>query len=159
MLKENDVAPDFSLPRLASGKEQFYSNDGRLIFLVFYKFSCPTCQLALPYINKIYEAHGNDVRFFAIAQDNAEKTEQFAKDYALTLPLLLDETPYPVSRKYQLVSVPSIFLINPDHTIRFAGEGFVKQELLNLADVIAEKAGKEQVEIFGNDPVPEFKPG
>jgi peroxiredoxin len=159
MLKENDVAPDFSLPRLASGSEQLYSNDGRLTFLVFYKFSCPTCQLALPYINKIYEAYGNDVRFFAIAQDNAEKTEQFAKDYGLTLPLLLDETPYPVSRKYQLVSVPSIFLINPDHTIRFAGEGFVKQELLNLADVIAEKARKEQVEIFGNDSVPEFKPG
>ena len=159
MLKENDVAPDFGLPRLASGNEQLYSNDGRLTFLVFYKFSCPTCQLALPYINKIYEAYGNDVRFFAIAQDNAEKTEQFAKDYGLTLPLLLDETPYPVSRKYQLVSVPSIFLINPDYTIRFAGEGFVKQELLNLADVIAEKAGKEQVEIFGNDSVPEFKPG
>lgn len=159
MLKENDVAPDFSLPRLANGKEQLYSSDGRLTFLVFYKFSCPTCQLALPYINKIYEAYGNDVRIFAIAQDNAEKTEQFAKDYGLTLPLLLDESPYPVSRQYQLVSVPSIFLINPDHTIRYSGEGFVKQELMNLADVIAEKTGKPQIELFGSESVPEFKPG
>lgn len=159
MLNTNDIAPDFNLPRLASGKDQLYSDDGRLTFLVFYKFSCPTCQLALPYINKIYEAYANDVRFFAIAQDNAEKTEQFAKDYGLTLPLLLDETPYPVSRQYQLVSVPTIFLINPDHTIRYSGEGFVKQELLNLADVIAEKTGKPQIELFGSEPVPEFKPG
>jgi peroxiredoxin len=159
MLNTNDIAPDFTLPRLANGKDQLYSNDGRLTFLVFYKFSCPTCQLALPYINKIYEAYGNDVRFIAIAQDNAEKTEQFAKDYGLTLPLLLDETPYPVSRQYQLVSVPSIFLINPDHTIRYSGEGFVKQELMNLADVIAEKTSKPQIELFGNESVPEFKPG
>lgn len=159
MLNTNDVAPDFTLPRLARGNDQLYSNDGRLTFLVFYKFSCPTCQLALPYINKIYEAYGNDVRFLAIAQDNADKTEQFAKDYGLTLPLLLDEKPYPVSRQYQLVSVPTIFLINPDHTIRYSGEGFVKQELMNLADVIAEKIGQPQIELFGSEPVPEFKPG
>jgi peroxiredoxin len=159
MLNINDIAPDFILPRLANSKEQLYSNDGRFTFLVFYKFSCPTCQLTLPYINKIHEAYGNDVRFFAIAQDNAEKTEQFAKDYGLTLPLLLDENPYPVSRQYQLVSVPSIFLINPDHTIRYSGEGFVKQELMNLADVIAEKTGKPQIELFGNESIPEFKPG
>jgi len=159
MLNTNDIAPDFTLPELGSRKEQLYSNDGRLTFLVFYKFSCPTCQLALPYINKMYEAYGNDVRFIAVAQDSAEKTEQFAKDYGLTLPLLLDETPYPVSRQYQLVSVPSIFLINPDHTIRYSGEGFVKQELMNLADVIAEKTGKPQIELFGSESVPEFKPG
>lgn len=159
MLQVNDIAPDFSLPRLSNGKEQLYSDDGRLAFLVFYKFSCPTCQLILPYINKIYEAYRNEVRFFAIAQDDAEKTQQFVNDYRLTLPVLLDQAPYPVSRQYQLVSVPSIFLINPDHMIRYAGDGFVKQELLNLADVIAEKTGKQQIELFGNESIPEFKPG
>jgi peroxiredoxin len=159
MLNTNDIAPDFSLPRLANGKEQLYSDDGKLTFLVFYKFSCPTCQLALPYINKMYEAYGNDVRFLAIAQDDAGKTQQFVKDYNLTVPVLLDEAPYPVSRQYQLVSVPSIFLINPDHRIRYSGDGFVKQELLNLADVIAEKFGKPQIELFGTESVPEFKPG
>jgi peroxiredoxin len=159
MLNINDIAPDFSLPRLTNGKERLYSDDGRLTFLVFYKFSCPTCQLALPFINKIYEAYRNDVRFFAIAQDGAEKTQQFVTDYRLTLPVLLDESPYPVSRQYQIVSVPTILLINPDHTIRFSGEGFVKQELLNLADVLAEKSGKPQIELFGSESVPEFKPG
>ncbi len=159
MLNINDIASDFSLPRLANGKERLYSDDGRLTFLVFYKFSCPTCQLALPFINRIYEAYRNDVRFFAIAQDGAEKTQQFVTDYRLTLPVLLDESPYPVSRLYQLVSVPTIFLINSDHTIRYSGEGFVKQELLNLADVVAEKSGKPQIELFGSENVPEFKPG
>jgi peroxiredoxin len=159
MLNVNDIAPDFTLPRLANGKERLYSDDGRFSFLVFYKFSCPTCQLALPYINKMYEAYGNDVQFFAVAQDDAEKTQQFVDQYRLTMPVLLDEMPYPVSRQYQLVTVPTIFLINPDHRIRYSGDGFVKEELLNLADVIAEKSGKPQIELFGTEQVPEFKPG
>jgi peroxiredoxin len=159
MLNTNDIAPNFTLPRLGNGKEQLYSDNARLTLLVFYKFSCPTCQLTLPYINKMYKAYRNDARFFAIAQDDAEKTQQFVQEYRLTLPVLLDEAPYPVSRQYQLVIVPSIFLINPDHTIRYSGDGFVKQELLNLADVIAEKSEKLQIELFDNESVPEFKPG
>ena len=159
MLRENDIAPDFTLPRLANGKERLYTDDECLTLIVFYKFSCPTCQLILPYVNKIYEAYGNDTRFFAIAQDDAEKTQQFVDQYHLSLPVLLDESPYPVSREYQLVSVPSLFLINPDYRIRYAGDGFVKQELLNLADVIAEKSSKPQIELFGSESVPEFKPG
>jgi len=39
------------------------------------------------------------------------------------------------------------------------GEGFAKQELLNLADVLAEKSGRPQIDVFGNDDVPEYKPG
>lgn len=159
MLNVNDIAPDFSLPRLGNGKEQLYSDDGPLTFLVFYKFSCPTCQLTLPYVDKIYASYGNDVRFFAIAQDDAEKTQQFVDEYRLTIPVLLDEAPYPISRQYQIVSVPSIFLVNPDHRIRYSGDGFVKQELMNLADVLAEKIGKPQIELFGNENAPEFKPG
>ncbi|MCI0414820.1 TlpA family protein disulfide reductase [bacterium] len=139
--------------------ERLYTTDGRLSLLVFYKFSCPTCQLALPYIQKMYEAYGGDIRFFAIAQDDLEKTEEFVREYGLTMPVLLDEPSYPVSRQYQIVSVPSIFLVNPDRTIRYSGDGFVKQELMNLADVLAQKSGKPQIELFGNESVPEFKPG
>ncbi len=159
MLQINQIAPDFSLPRIGDGMERLYTTDGRLSLLVFYKFSCPTCQLALPYIQKMYEAYGGDIRFFAIAQDDLEKTEEFVREYGLTMPVLLDEPSYPVSRQYQIVSVPSIFLVNPDRTIRYSGDGFVKQELMNLADVLAQKSGKPQIELFGNESVPEFKPG
>lgn len=159
MLNVNEIAPDFSLPRLGNGMERFYADDGRLSLPAFYKFSCPTCQLAIPYIQKMYEAYGSDIRFFAIAQDDREETEEFVREYGLTMPVLLDEPPYAVSRQYQIVSVPSIFLINPDHLIRYSGDGFVKQELMNLADVLAEKSGKPQIELFGSEAVPEFKPG
>jgi peroxiredoxin len=159
MLQVNQIAPDDELPRLSGGTATIYLGDGRLSLITFYKFSCPTCQLTLPYIQKMYDAFGNTFHFSAIAQDGLEKTEEFVKQYNLTLPVLLDQEPYPVSRKYELVSVPSIFLVNPDRTIRYAGEGFVKEELSNLADILAEKSAKPQIDLFGNDNVPEFKPG
>ena len=136
-----------------------YAGDGKLSLITFYKFSCPICQLALPYIQKIYEAYGDAFHFAAIAQDGPEKTEEFVKEYRLTIPVLMDQEPYPVSRQYKLESVPSIFLVNPDRTIRYAGQGFVKEELSNLADVLAEKSSRPQIDLFGNANVPEFKPG
>jgi peroxiredoxin len=159
MLDVKQTAPNFELPKLDGGLARLYPEDGKLTLVIFYKFSCPTCQLTLPYIQKMYETYGDSVHFRAVAQDGPEKTREFAQQYNITMPILLDQEPYSVSRQYELVSVPSIFLVNPDRTIRYAGEGFVKQELLNLADVLAEKSSKPQIDLFGNDPVPELKPG
>jgi peroxiredoxin len=159
MLIENRKAPDFTLPFVDGNSGGLQKTNDKSSVLVFYKFSCPTCQLALPFLQKIYDAYGDAFNFLAIAQDNKEKTTDFRKEYDITIPTLLDLPPYPVSQEYELVTVPSIFLIDEDRSIRYSGEGFVKQELLNLADVLAEKAGRSQIDLFANANVPEFKPG
>ena len=158
MLKENQAAPDFTLPEMDGAEKHFY-DDPRAAIFVFYKFNCPTCQLALPFIQKIFDAYGDAYNFVSIAQDGPEKTRSFRETFGISLPALLDMTPYPVSTSYQLQTVPSILFVNPDRIIRFAGEGFVKQELLNLADVLAEQTGRPQIDLFGDTPVPEIKPG
>lgn len=159
MLLENQQAPEFELPAFDGGKSGLRDADGKIAVLVFYKFSCPTCQLALPFLQKIYDAYGDAFYFVLIAQDDREKTAAFREEYKLTIPTLLDLPPYPVSRSYELVSVPSIFLIDPDRRIRYSGEGFVKQELLNLADILAEKSRRPQIDLFAGENVPEWKPG
>jgi peroxiredoxin len=159
MLDVNQIAPNFELPKLQGGTERFYPDDGKISLITFYKFSCPTCQLTLPFIQKMFEAYGDAFHFAAIAQDGFEKTNEFVNEYKLTLPVLLDQEPYPVSRQYDLQSVPSIFMVSSDGKIRYAGQGFVKEELSNLADVLAEKSGRSQIDLFENANVPEFKPG
>lgn len=159
MLLENQLAPDFELPAFEGGKSGLGDAGGKTSVLVFYKFSCPTCQLALPFLQKIYDAYGDAFYFVAIAQDDREKTVVFREEYGITIPTLLDLPSYPVSRNYQIVSVPSIFLIDPDRRIRYSGEGFVKQELLNLADILAQKSGRPQIDLFAYANVPEWKPG
>lgn len=157
MLLENQLAPDFELPAFDGAKSGL--REGKTSVLVFYKFSCPTCQLALPFLQKMYGAYGDAFYFVAIAQDDREKTAAFREEYGITIPTLLDLPPYPVSYSYQIVSVPSIFLIDPDRRIRYSGEGFVKQELLNLADILAQKSGRPQIDLFAGANVPEWKPG
>lgn len=159
MLLQNQQAPDFHLPAFDGGKSGLRDAEGKTAVLVFYKFSCPTCQLALPFLQKIYDAYGDAFYFVLIAQDDHENTAAFREEYKITIPTLLDLPPYPVSSSYELVSVPTIFLIDPDRRIQYSGEGFVKQELLNLADILSEKSGRPQIDLFAGADVPEWKPG
>jgi peroxiredoxin len=159
MLQENQTAPDFTLPVFGGGDSHLYDRTGKTALLIFYKYNCPVCQLILPFLQKIYDAYGDAFYFVAIAQDGTEKTQGFCDEYSITIPVLMDMEPYPVSRQYGLESVPTLFLLDPDNRIRYAGEGFVKQDILNLSDILAEKSGRTQIDVFAHARVPEFTPG
>ena len=159
MLDVNQVAPDFTLPKFEGNEYHFYDIPAETSVLIFYKFSCGTCRFTFPYLQKIYDAYGDVLNFAAIAEDSREATEKFRQDLRISIPTLLESPPYPVSAVYQLETVPSIFIVDKSHTIRFATYSFVKQDLLNLADILAEKTGLSQIELFGDEEVPEIKPG
>jgi peroxiredoxin len=159
MLDVNQTAPDFTLPMVDNGSLHFYEAATGDAVLVFYKFTCGTSRFTLPFLENIYQAYGTSLFFTAIAQDEEEPTRQFRTELGITMPFLLDIDPYSVSRLYKLHTVPSIFLIDTNKKIIFSSYGFVKQEILNLADLIAEKTGQQQIEPFGSVDVPEIKPG
>ncbi|MCI0414691.1 TlpA family protein disulfide reductase [bacterium] len=160
MLDVNQTAPDFTLKMFGNGEMSFYASAGPLnSVLIFYKFSCGTSRFAFPFLQKIYDAYAHSVYFTAIAQDNPGQTAKFREELGITVPILLDEAPYPASRAYGLHTVPSIFLVDPEHKIRFSSYGFVKQDILNLADILSEKSGADQIDVFESAEVPEMKPG
>jgi len=159
MLNVNQIAPDFKLPEFYGGDYHFYDIPSEVSVLVFYKFSCGTCRFALPFIQQIYDAYGDALNFRAIAEDDREATQKFREDLAISIPTVMDLPPYPVSTAYGLQTVPSIFIVDSSHTIRFATYSFVKQDILNLADVLAEKTGRQQIDLFAELEVPEIKPG
>lgn len=156
---EKQTAPDFTLPVFGGGESSLYAREKKTALLIFYKFSCPVCQLTLPFLQRIYDSYGDAFYFVAIAQDGPQKTEGFLKEYHISIPVLMDMDPYPVSRQYGLETVPTLFLLDADNSIRYAGEGFIKQDLLNLADILAEKSGRTQLDVFGSAKVPDYKPG
>ncbi len=159
MIEVNQPAPDFTLPSLANGQIHFYGTEAKTAFLVFYKYNCGSCRLALPFLQKIYNAYGDAFFFTTIAQDGAKTTAGFMQEMSITMPVLLDLPPYLVSNAYGIHTVPSIFLVDTSRVIRFAGFGFVKKEILDLSDILAEKSGRPQIDVFGNAAVPELKPG
>ena len=159
-MQKNQIAPDFTLPWLDGGESNYYRDTaGKLSAIVFYKFSCGTSQFALPFIENIYRVYGDAVCFRAIQQDGPAKTAAFREQFGITMPILMDQEPYAAGAGYRIATVPSIFLVDPDHMIRWSGEGFAKQDLVDLADILAEKTRRPQIDVFGSAEVPETKPG
>ncbi len=104
------------------------------VVLVFFKVSCPTCQYALPFYERLYKAYGEKgIALLAVSQNDSKDTAAFAKQFGITFPILLDETHYPVSNAYGLTNVPTIFWIAQDDEIEISSVGWVKTdfELVN----------------------------
>ena len=125
--------------------------EGTPALLVFFKVSCPTCQLTLPYLERMFQ---QGIPVIGISQDDAEITREFADAFDLTFPMRVDErgAGYPASNAFRITSVPSMFLVE-NSAISWASIGFVKRE-------IEEFAAKRGVAPFRpGDRVPELKPG
>jgi peroxiredoxin len=125
------TAPDFSLPALDGGNVSLSSaGGGKPVLLVFFKVSCPTCQFALPFLERLHRSQPA-AQVFTVSQNGPADTREFNEHYGLTMPSLLDpeEGGYKVSNAYGLTHVPSLFLVEPDGRISFASDGFSRPEL------------------------------
>lgn len=50
------------------------------VLVAFFKASCPTCQYAFPFIERIYQQlRPQGVQIWAISQDDARSSERFAR--------------------------------------------------------------------------------
>ncbi len=145
MLGPGDPAPIFTLPDVNGTP---VSPAGRRL-LVFFKISCPVCQLAQPFLNRL-AAGGLPV--VLISQDDAELTPYFLRQFAVQSPTLIDDEAagYPVSNAYGIESVPSIFLVGDDDVIDAATSGFVKADFAALGGPDLFEPG---------DDVPAWRPG
>src|SRR6266849_9623984 len=131
------------------------------VVAAFFKISCPVCQFAFPFLERLYKSYGGDgVTFLGISQDDARATQNFAKEYGVTFPLLLDENGYPVSNAYSLTNVPTIFLIDTDGTVKVSSVGFDRKDLETIAANLAERKKISLAPLFRPDEViPANKPG
>jgi peroxiredoxin len=88
-LGEGTKAPDFSLP--ASGWRQRFSLQEALqrgpVLAAFFKVSCPVCQYAFPFFERLHKAYGSEkVAIVAVSQDDKNNTAAFLKEYGVTFP-------------------------------------------------------------------------
>ena len=153
-LTPGTTAPDFTLPTMA-GKS--FSLRGALargpVVLAFFKISCPVCQYALPFVERIYKAYGDrQVTIAGVSQNDKKETALFLKEYGVTFPVLLDDTDtYPVSNAYGLTTVPTVFWIGQDGEIEISSVGWVRQEI--------EDINRRAAEANGGGAQPVFRPG
>ncbi len=157
-----NIAPGFALKSL---DHQEYSLQNLMergpVVAAFFKISCPVCQFTLPFLERLYKLYGSgDVSVLGISQDDARATKEFASEYGLTFPLLMDVDGYPVSNAYGLTNVPTTFLIDTDGKVKVSSMGFDKKDLEMIAHELAERRKMTLTPLFRpNEVVPANKPG
>ncbi len=150
--------PGFRLRSVSGGEVSLEDLEGVKV-LTFYKVTCPTCQLTLPFIEKIYRAYGDSATFIGVVQDPEEEARSFMENYGLTFTQLIDAPDYRVSADYMVEVVPTIYLIDGENRVLFVEESFLKAGLEKLVSELSRLSGKEEIELFEGVSVPPFKAG
>jgi peroxiredoxin len=156
-------APNFKLQTI-EGKE-FSLRDALTrgpVVAAFFKVSCPVCQYAFPFLERIYKAHGGkNVTIVGVSQNSKKDTAGFIKEYGVTFPVLLDDTnTYPASNAYGLTNVPTIFWIGQDAEIEISSVGWERREIEEINLKAATFIGEGPKPVFrADEQVPEFRAG
>ena len=132
------------------------------VVAAFFKVSCPVCQMAFPYVERLSQAYGKSAKLtlVSVSQDNAADTKAFNREFGISFPALIDARGYPVSKAYGLTNVPTIFLISADGEIERTLVSWSKAEMEDLNRKLAEIAGVKPAELFrAGEKVAEFRPG
>lgn len=162
-IQSGKEAPTFALPLLASGNFSLAEALGRgPVVVAFFKISCPVCQFAFPYLERIYQAaKGKNVTIVGVSQNGKEDTAAFAKQYGITFPIALDNPRnYPVSNAYGITNVPTVFFVAKDGEIEVSSVGWSKADLEQMARKIADGAHLGAIEVIrAGEDVPAFRAG
>lgn len=131
------------------------------ILLAFFKISCPTCQFTFPFLERLHQQLREEgVQIWGVVQDKAPDGAKFASTYGVTFPVLVDDSPYKVSRAYGLTHVPTLFLVNRDGRIGISSEGFSKADLLAVQSTMSQWLSATPSPLFlPTEKIPEYKPG
>lgn len=150
-LNVGTAAPDF---RLSSVDGKPFSLSDALsrgpVVLAFFKVSCPTCQYAFPFYERLFHAYKNKhVNLIGVSQNDAADTTAFAEEFGVTFPILLDDTrSYPVSNAYGLTNVPTLFWIGTDGKVEITSMGWSKPDFEKINRRMAEAAAIATAPMF-----------
>ena len=156
-------APDFELKAMDGTPFVLREELARgPLVLAFFKVSCPVCQYAFPFLERLERAYGRKgVRLIGVSQNDPKQTAAFTKEFGVTFPVLLDETDsYPVSNAYGLTNVPTVFWIAQDGDIEISSVGWVKADFEEVSRKMAESANTAPAIVFKpGDDVRDFRAG
>ena len=156
-------APEFELKAMDGKRFSLREELARTpVVLAFFKVSCPVCQYAFPFLERLHKAYRNKgVTLVGVSQNDPKETAAFNKEFGVTFPVLLDpQENYPVSNAYGLTNVPTLFWIGKDGEIEVSSVGWVRKDFEEIAHKMAEAAATTPSVIFQpGDDVRDFRAG
>lgn len=125
--------------------------------VMFFKVTCPTCQLAAPVAERLYRSLPE--RFLAVGQDPREKLDQFARELGTSFPAVPDEAPYAISDAFGIRTVPTLFVLDDGRVVDVVESW--DRDGWNLAGAKLGELAGSPVEALSweSDGLPPFRPG
>ena len=125
--------------------------------VMFYKVTCPTCQMAAPVADRLAERFPD--RFLGVGQDPRENLDRFAQDLGISFASLPDEPPYEASNAYGVRTVPTLFVLDDGEVVDVV-EAWDRHGWNRAAARLAALTGQAAEEVSSEgDGLPPFRPG
>ncbi|GAB4575481.1 MAG: hypothetical protein Kow0077_27210 [Anaerolineae bacterium] len=140
------LAPPFSTVTVDNRPVSLADAQGKVTVLNFWATWCGPCRVEMPYLQSLYEARADEVAILAINRaESPEQVAAFAEEFGLTFPLLLDPDESISGDAYQVLSMPTTYVLDQDGVIvvRHFGPMTAEQldEFINQALGVEVEAG------------------
>jgi thiol-disulfide isomerase/thioredoxin len=134
------MAPNFLLqsPSLPASLADL---KGKVVYVDFWASWCKPCRKSFPWMNAMQQKFAGDLQVIAI---NLDSEQHLAADFLSQIPASMSIVYDPegvIAKQYQLLGMPSSYLIDKKGHIRFAHKGFFsdrssqyEQEIISLIE-------------------------
>ena len=136
--------------------------NGLPVLLAFFKTSCPICQLAWPYLQRLHEAYGGkSVHVLGVSQNDAGTSRAYYAEHGgATFDLLLDPEPgFTASNAFRVEAVPHLALLSANGAVEDAFAGWSRTRMEALGARFAAKDVPFVPVVPPGDPVRDFASG
>jgi thiol-disulfide isomerase/thioredoxin len=145
------IAPGASAPSIGD-----VPDDGPRA-VVFYKVTCPVCQMAAPKVQALADAYPD--RVTVVGQDPPDRLSAFGEAYGMRVAPTVDSPPFAASEAYGVRTVPTLFLVD-DGAVVDTVEGWDRAGFNRVAERLADLTGSEYRPVSeAGDGLPPFRPG
>ncbi|MGC6491696.1 MAG: TlpA family protein disulfide reductase [Myxococcota bacterium] len=136
------TAPAFDAEMLDGGTFSLENERGTPIVLSFWASWCGPCRLELPALDALQKTR-DDITIYAVNVDrDPNRARGFLKQVPMELPVVWDPDSIALGQ-YDVLSMPTMFLIDENGTVKFRKTGFSQQNgLKELEAALAELTGQ-----------------
>jgi len=127
-----DAAPSFSMPSTKS-TVSLAGLKGKVVYLDFWASWCSPCKKSFPWMKQMQEKYGD--KGLVIVAANMDKERGKADEFiAKSKPnfMIAFDPEGEVAEKYQLVGMPSSYLIDRNGELKFSHAGFREEDMEKL---------------------------
>lgn len=122
-IQKGQIAPDFTLMNIQGEEVTLSDLRGKRVVLNFWATWCPPCEAEMPHMQKYYEKYAKEDNVEIIGvnltyeREKVERVEQFLESYNITFPILLEPV-WSVSKQYEIITIPTTFMIDTEGKIQ-----------------------------------------